>query len=187
VSRYSQEDIINGLRRRDNRILKYIYKHHYTAVLKLILSNSGTEDDAQDIFQEALIVAFKNIRDKEDFELESNFQTYIYSIARLLWLKSLRNKSTEKTMKDNSNYIEFEDPKPFNEEDLRYSVYQRAFAKIPEDCKSIIRMTNDGHSQKEIANELGFKSENYIKKRKHYCKEYLIARIKEDPEFEEGN
>lgn len=184
MSRYSHEEIIDGLRRRDNRILKFIYMHYYPAILKLILSNNGNEDDAKDIFQEALIVAFKNIREKADFKLESNFQTYLYSIARLLWLKSLRNKSEEKELKVNQTFIEFEDPKPFNDEDLRYSVYQKAFNQLPKDCQQIIRMTNDGLPQKEIADKLGFKSDNYIKKRKHYCKEYLIARIKEDPDFQ---
>lgn len=185
MSRYSEEEIIDGLRRRDNRILKYIYKHYYAAIFKLILSNSGTEDDAKDIFQESLIVAFKNIREKNGFTLESSFQTYIYSIARLLWLKSLRNKSNENQLRENQSFIEFEEPKPFNEEDLRYSVYQRAYASIPKDCQEILSMTNEGISQREIARKLGFKSENYIKKRKHYCKEYLIGKIKEDPEFQQ--
>lgn len=186
MSRYSQEEIIDGLRRRDNRILKYIYKQHYAAILNLILTNSGSEDDAKDIFQEALIIAFKNIREKKEFKLESNFQTYIYSIARLLWLKNLRNKSDENTLKEHHPFIEFEEPKPFNEEDIRLAVYQKAFSKIPDDCQQILTMSNEGVSQKDIAEKLGFKSDNYIKKRKHYCKEYLISKIKEDPEFEEG-
>jgi RNA polymerase sigma factor (sigma-70 family) len=186
VSRYSQEEIIDGVRRRDNRILKYIYKHYYTAIFKFILTNSGNEDDAKDIFQETIIVAFHNIRKNKKFKLESSFQTYLYSIARLLWLKSLRNKSNEDQLKENNPFIEFEEPMPFNEEDLRYAAYQRAFSKLPEDCQQIIRMVNDGISQKEIADKLGFKSENYIWKRKHYCKEYLIARVKEDPEYQQN-
>lgn len=187
MSRYSQEEIIDGIRRRDNRILKYIYKHYYTAIFRFIVTNSGNEDDAKDIFQEAIIIAFHNIRKNTKFKLESSFQTYIYSIARLLWLKSLRNKSNEEQLKENNPFIEFEEPKPFNDEDLRYSAYQRAYKNLPLDCQHIIRMMNEGVSQKEIAEKLGFKSENYISKRKHYCKEYLIARIKEDPVFQENN
>ncbi len=184
MNRYSATEIIDGLRRRDNRVLKYVYKAHYPSVVKLVLMNSGTEDDAKDIFQEALIVAFRNIREKADFSLESSFQTYIYSIARLLWLKHLRNsRNQDKNLKENHPYIEFEEPKPFREEDIRYAIYQRAFVKIPPDCQKILKMSVDGIPQKEIADTLGFKSENYIKKRKHFCKEYLIGKIKEDPEF----
>ncbi len=184
MSRFSQEEIIDGLRRRDNRILKYIYKHNYTAIQRLVLSNSGTEEDAKDLFQESLMIAFKNVRKKKKFTLESSFQTYIYSIARLLWLKNLRDKNNEYDLKENQPHLEFEDPLPFNEDDLRYAIYQRAFKELPQDCKDILQMTNDGKSRKEIAEKLGFKSDNYISKRKHYCKEHLINKIKEDPEFD---
>lgn len=187
MSRYSPDEIIDGLRRRDNRVMRYIYKNYYPAVLKLVMTNNGTEEDAKDVFQETLIAVFRNIRKEENFQLKHSFSTYIYSISRLLWLKNLRDsRNSEKNLKENHPYVDFEDPKPFNEEDLRYSAYQRAFGKIPDDCKKILKMTVDGVSQKEIASQLGLKSENYIKKRKHYCKEYLIQKIKEDPDFQEN-
>jgi RNA polymerase sigma factor (sigma-70 family) len=164
-----------------------MYKSYYPAVLKLILGNNGTEDDAKDIFQEALIAAFRNIREKADFSLESNLQTYIYSIARLLWLQHLRNaKISDRIQKENQPFIEFEEPEPFDEKDMRMSLYQKAFALLPEDCQQIMRLTIDGVSQKDIAAAMGLRSENYIAKRKHYCKEFLIARIKEDPEYKPG-
>jgi RNA polymerase sigma factor (sigma-70 family) len=187
VSRFSPEEIVDGLRRRDNRVLRYIYKSYFPAIAKLVLSNSGNEDDAKDIFQEALIVVFRNIREKPDFKLGSNPQTYLYSIARLLWLQQLRNsRNSEKNLKENHPFIDFEDPKPFNDQDLKYSLYQKVYRQLPVDCQHIIKMTNEGKSQKEIAEALGFKSENYIKKRKHYCKEFLIKKIKESPDYQEA-
>lgn len=185
MNRFSEEELIDGIRRRDNRVLSYVYKNFYAAILNLVLTNSGNDEDAKDIFQEAIIVVFRNIRADKNFKLESGFQTYLYSIARLLWLKVLRRRKTsERKLRENHPYIEFEPPRPFRgEEDLRYSLYQRAYQKIPEDCKAIIKMSNEGISQKEIAEKLGFRSENYIKKRKHYCKQYLITKIKEDPDF----
>lgn len=187
MKRFSEEELIDGIRRRDNRVLSYIYKNHYAAILNLILTNSGSEEDAKDIFQEAIIVVFRNIREEPDFKLESGFQTYLYSIARLIWLKSLRNKRRgEEKLRESRPYIDFEPPRPFrSEEDLRYSMYQRAFQQIPEDCKTIIKLSMEGVPQKDIAEKLGFRSENYIKKRKHYCKQYLITRIKQDPDYEE--
>ena len=188
MNRFSEQEIIDGIRRRDNRVLSYIYKSYYSAILNLVLTNSGSEDDAKDIFQETLIVVFKHIREKDDFSLTSRFQTYLYSIARLLWLKAIRvKKADQKNLNESHPYIDFEPPKPFNDQDIRYTMYQRAFVTIPEDCQQILRLTVDGVSQKEIAEKLGFRSENYIKKRKHFCKQYLINKIKEDPEFENRN
>lgn len=185
MSKYSQEELVNGLRRRDSRVLRYIYRQYYPVILNLIVNNSGTEADAQDIFQEVLIVVFNKIKAKEEFHLDSSLKTYIYSVARLLWLKSLRRRNTENNFRETNTYIDFDEPEPFQEKDLRLAMYQRAFMKLPPDCQEILKFTNQGISQKEIAERMGLRSENYIKKRKHYCKEYLINRVKEDPDYEE--
>jgi len=187
VKRLSDEEILAGLRKRDNRILQYIYKNSYTPVKQLILNNAGSETDAEDIFQEALIVVFKKLRDAPDFELEASFSTYIYSIARLLWLKHLRHiKKIEidPLNRDMEDRIEFEEPSPVEDNDLRMAIYQRTLLKIPEDCQKILQLTAQDLSSSEIAEQLGFRSEGYVRKRRHFCKEYLINRIKDDSDYQ---
>lgn len=187
MTRITSEQIIKGIKKRDNSILHFIYKNYYPTILKFILNNNGSTDDAKDIFQEAIIIVFKNIREAKNFTLKCNFETYLYSIARLLWLKHLRNLKGESTVRliENHSFIHFEEPEPFREEDLRLSLYQKAFLTLPSDCKEILKMTIDGFSQKDIVKALGFKSDNYVRKRKHYCKEYLIKKIKEDPNYKD--
>lgn len=187
MTRFTAEQIIQGIRDRDNTILQYIYKKYYSTIQKFILNNSGTVDDAKDIFQESIIVVFKNIRESNNFKLSCNFETYLYSISRLLWLKSLRNLRDDATIRlvENHSFIYFEEPQPFNDEDLKAALFQKAFLSLPADCRKILKMSLDGHPQKEIVKALGLKSENYIRKRKHYCKEFLIKKIKEDPKYKE--
>ena len=38
-------------------------------------------------------------------------------------------------------------------------------------------------SSKEIVKSMGFSSEDYANKRKYQCKQILLKRIKNDPEF----
>jgi len=187
VKRLSDEEIIAGLRKRDNRILQYIYKNSFTPVKQLILHNAGSESDAEDIFQEALIIIFKKLRDHPHFRLEAAFTTYIYSIARLLWLKHLRQiKKIEidPLNRDMEERIEFEEPSPVQDKDLRLAIYQRTLMKIPEDCQKILQLTAQDLSSSEIAEQLGFRSEGYVRKRRHFCKEYLVNKIKEDPDYQ---
>jgi len=187
VKRLSDVEIITGLRKRDNRVLQYIYKNSFTPVRQLIINNAGSENDAEDIFQEALIIIFKKIKEEQDFELTAAFTTYIYSISRLLWLKHLRSiKKIEidPLNRDHEERIEFEEPSPVQDMDLRHAIYQRTLMKIPEDCQKILRLTGQDISSKEIAKQLGFRSENYVRKRRHFCKEYLINQIKEDPDYQ---
>jgi RNA polymerase sigma factor (sigma-70 family) len=187
VKRLSDEEIIAGLRKRDNRVLQYIYKNTFNPVKQLILNNAGSENDAEDIFQEALIIIFKKIKEDQKFELTSAFTTYIYSISRLLWLKHLRNiKKIEidPLNRDHEEKIEFEPPSPVQDKDLRMAIYQRTLLQIPEDCQNILRLTAQDLSSLEIARQLGFRSEGYVRKRRHFCKEYLINKIKEDADYQ---
>ena len=186
MKRLLDEEIISGLRKRDNRVLQYIYKNSFNPVKQLILNNAGSDSDAEDIFQEALIIVFKKLKEKPDFELTSTFNTYIYSISRLLWLKHLRQIrkiDIDPLNRDMEERIEFEEPLPVEDKDLRMAIYQRTLLKIPEDCQKILRLTAQDITSKEIARQLGFRSEGYVRKRRHFCKEYLINKIKEDPDY----
>ena len=187
MKRLSDEEIIAGLRKRDNRVLQYIYKNSFTPVKQLILHNAGSDKDAEDIFQEALIVVFKKLRDDDSFDLNASFSTYLYSIARLLWLKYLRNikkLDIDPLNRDMEERIEFEEPLPVEDKDLRLAIYQRTLLKIPEDCQKILQLTAQDLSSKEIAQQLGFRSEGYVRKRRHFCKDYLVNKIKEDPDYQ---
>ena len=187
MKRLSDKEILAGLRKRDNRILQYIYKNSFNPVKQLVLHNAGSESDAEDIFQEALIVIFQKLRDGQPFSLQSAFSTYLYSIARLLWLKHLREiKKIEidPLNRDMEERIEFEEPLPVQDKDLRMAIYQRTLMKIPEDCQKILQLTGQDLSSSEIAEQLGFRSEGYVRKRRHFCKEYLVSKIKEDADYQ---
>ena len=187
VKRLTEEEIITGLRKRDNRVLQYIYKNSFNAVKQLVVHNAGSDSDAEDIFQEALIIIFKKLRDDDDFKLTANFTTYIYSIARLIWLKHLKQiKKIEidPLNRDMEERIEFEEPLPVEDKDLRMAIYQRTLSQIPEDCQKILRLTAEDVTSREIARRLGFRSEGYVRKRRHFCKEYLVNKIKDDAEYQ---
>lgn len=187
MKRLSDEEILAGLRKRDNRVLQYIYKNSFNPVKQLVLHNAGSESDSEDIFQETLIVIFKKLRDNPSFSLNSAFSTYLYSIARLLWLKHLREIKKidiDPLNRDMEERLEFEEPLPVQDKDLRLAIYQRALKLIPEDCQKILLLTGQDLSSSEIAEQLGFRSEGYVRKRRHFCKEYLINKIKEDADYQ---
>lgn len=184
---FTDEDIILGLRKRDNQVIGFIYKNDFSKISSLITNNNGSDDDSEDVFQEALIVIFKRLRDEPDFELSSTFSTYLYSIARLIWLKKLRDtRKMEVTelKREMEEYIEFEEPPPVADKDLRLAVYQRNLKLIPEDCQKILTLTAQDMAAKDIAEKLGFRSDTYVRKRRHFCKEFLVNRIKEDKEYQ---
>lgn len=188
MKRFSDEDIINGLRKRDNDVILFIYDKNFALVRTMIVQNNGSDDDAEDIFQEAMIIIYKRLRENQSFKLESSFTTYLYSVARLIWLKKLREgRKMEVTglSREMEEYIEFEEPPPVQDKDLRMAVYQRNLKLIPEDCQKILVFTAESVPAKEIAEKLGYRSDGYVRKRRHFCKEFLANCIKADREYQE--
>ena len=57
------EALISGIRNDDERALADLYKIHYPMVSHFILSNSGTVDEAKDIFQETVLIFYEKIKD----------------------------------------------------------------------------------------------------------------------------
>src|SRR5919202_6263448 len=61
-------------------------------VLHFVTTNSGNEDDAKDIYQEALVVLYEKVK-SGSLELHCQLKTYLYSVGRRLWLKQLAQRS----------------------------------------------------------------------------------------------
>lgn len=184
---YSDEQILKGILRHDNLILQYIYKQYYYKINYFIKKNSGNEDDANDVFQEAIIIIYRKLKENDLIFETSSFQGYLFSVCRFLWLKQLHKRKIEK--EKISETIPFqEDLYDENlvmliEKNERYGLYQKHFNTLSSDCQKLLQLFFEKVSLREIANIMGYKGEKYAKKRKFKCKELLISRIKQDAEF----
>ncbi len=184
---YNDEQILKGILRHDNLILQYIYKQYYYKVNYFIKKNQGSEDDANDIFQEAIIVIYRKLKENDLIFEKSSFQGYLYSVCRFLWLKQLEKRRIERD-KINDSLPYQEDLYDDNLVDLvdkneKYGLYQKHFKALSTDCQKLLELFFEKVPLKEIARIMGYKGEKYAKTRKYKCKELLISRIKQDAEY----
>ena len=89
---FTDEAIVEGIKARDNRIIRYVYKEYFPTIKFLITTNSGTDTDAEDVFQDAMIIIYRKVVG-DGLILTSSFKTFLYSICRNLWLQRLDKKS----------------------------------------------------------------------------------------------
>ena len=61
MNHYTDEAILQGLERRDRGVIRYVYKEYYPSIKFLIITNSGNETDAEDVFQDAMVIIFRKI------------------------------------------------------------------------------------------------------------------------------
>ena len=88
---YSDTEMLAGLKSRNEKILKAYYKLFYSGIRHFVLKNSGSEEDARDLFQDVILVLFQKVR-KDSFLLTCSLSTYLFSVSRLLWFKELSKR-----------------------------------------------------------------------------------------------
>lgn len=182
---YTDEAIVEGIKLRDNRVIRFVYKDYFPTIKYLITTNSGTEIDAEDVFQDALVIIYRKVVN-DGLILTSSFKTYLYSICRNLWLQRLDRKTFTSEFLDSDNLEDIQESIQFeftDTESEKYKLFQQHFLKLSDDCQKILRLFLEKTSLKEIADIMGFKSEKYAKTRKFMCKEKLKNRILNDPNF----
>ena len=67
----------------------------------------------------------------------------------------------------------------------KYKLFQKHYQGLGKLCKEILQLYMQKYSNEKIAQMLGNKSPEYIKTKKYKCKEILVKKIKNDPEYKD--
>ena len=169
---------------RDNdEALRYLYGRMFEQVQRYVLQNSGSRPDADDIFQEGLVILFKLIR-QDKFPAGYNVEAYLHSICRNLWLKYLRKYRREVELPDSANDLPVPDAgiAQFLDEDQRAAV-DELFSQLGPDCQKVLNyFYYDRRPMKEIFQLMGYASEQEAKNKKSTCMKRLLALVAEHRE-----
>lgn len=166
-------DVIERISRGDENALDYLYRKYYKMMTSVIIRNNGSEEEAKDIYQDALIVFWQKVVSNQ-LVLTSKISTYLYSICLNLWRKELDRKSrlTNEGQEESAAYFE-DDGKE------RDKIIQECINQLGETCKKILMYYYfDDMSMQDIAEKLGFASIDTAKTKKYKCKKRLDSLIK---------
>lgn len=179
--RVSDKNIIEGIRKHDDKTLNWLYDNYLQMVRNHVMKNSGTEEDVSDVFQDSVIILFKQINDKS-LELTSDLKGYFFGISKNIWNASLRKKrkttGLDPDLPDELVHDESDEP-------MFERIVSRAFHKLKPDNKLVLTLYADGCTYEEIAQKMNLKSEIYARRKKYLSKETLIELVKKDPEYQE--
>jgi RNA polymerase sigma factor (sigma-70 family) len=180
---FSTDEIITGIAGRKNNVIKYVYKTCYDSVRKLILMNKGNDEDVRDVFQEALFTIYQKITFQK-FQIQSSFNTYLYSVCKFLWIRELSKKKDYEEITD-----EFPDLNIAGSLNQQYEltgskIFSKHFNELCEDCQKVLSMYFRNISMEEICNIMGYKNIQIAKDKKYRCKKNLLTRIYNDPEYQ---
>ncbi|MCA0396024.1 MAG: sigma-70 family RNA polymerase sigma factor [Bacteroidetes bacterium] len=180
----AERDLLTGLGKKDTTATETIYRRHYSMVQSMVLAGNGSIDDARDVFQETMLVLYDKVRNP-GFELTCLLKTYIYSVARRLWLK--RRQLSQKTvpaLEDIEETVSVEEDVDATENaESAFLIMDKAMAGLGEPCRSLLTAFYlEKRSMSEIAGNFGYTNAENAKNQKYKCltrlKKLFFARYK---------
>lgn len=176
------EEIIDNLKVENNKAFKLLYKEYFGMVNRFVTNNSGQSSDAEDIFQDTMLVLVKKLR-QDDFQLTASIKTYIMAIAKNLWFKRIRTTSRQVEFTENyNNEFSEEIDNAIEQEKSYWDKLQNYMNRITEHCKSLIHgMFFKEKTIEQIQKEYGYATKHNAQNQKHKCIEQ-IRKIKDQEE-----
>jgi RNA polymerase sigma factor (sigma-70 family) len=159
----------------DKEIIEYLRNNRYqkavnglydvlSSVKKHIHSNSGTTDDAKDIFQDALVVLYKNVQ-SQSFTLTVPLKTYLLAIVKNLWLQELRRRNKIPVISEQADL-----PDLVLNDDKNFDIAKAAFNLLGEKCRQLLILFYfKKKTYRELASFLAFGDERTAKNQKYRC------------------
>jgi RNA polymerase sigma factor (sigma-70 family) len=172
--------VVEALKRNDTKTLNRLYSNNYWKIESLVLKNNGTKAHAKDIFQEAFLAVWLNVKQGQFKPLnESSINAYLYTVAKNKWMDVLRSKGYRKTIVESrmSHFeIKDEEDQGINDKilkDKQLGHVMMAFKSLGEACRVLLRKFYfEKKSMKNIADDLQLDAAS-TRNKKYRCMQKL--------------
>lgn len=171
-----QQDMLADLREPNIEVpVRQLYENYFEGVVAQVCMNGGQRDDGADIFQEAVLVLIDKVKTGQ-FRGDSSIKTFLFAIARNLWLHELRTRSRRNNREViyTNNEDKIKEPEmPFFEAD-NLAVLQKLLEQVGEPCQRILTgFYYEDKSMKEMLSEFNYENEQVLRNRKSRCMKKL--------------
>jgi RNA polymerase sigma factor (sigma-70 family) len=167
-----------------NEAIRHLYRTQFSITTAYIKQNNGNEEDAEDIFQE-LILVFIELVKKDKFRGESSISTFLYALTRNIWLNELKKRGRSK-LRDET----FEKGKETINTDISHYIASREIKtqlaqlveSLGETCKKILlAFYFENLAIREILKTLDYENEQVVRNKKYKCLKQLEQMIAAQP------
>lgn len=137
----TNQEIFEGIARRDNRTFLYLYKEYQAQIQRMVEKNSGNAEDALDIFQEGIIALWTNIQQGK-FQLRDNakISSYLFALCKNLWISKLRKRKDFKSLEESNDLSDQEDTEMLLAQHEKISELEKHFRQLGESCRKLLSL-----------------------------------------------
>lgn len=167
-----------------NQAIRSIYEQYADKIGAYIRKNSGTRQDAEDIFQET-VVSFIEIVKKDKFREQATIGTFLMSIARNLWMNELKKRSRtgfrEELFQNSREELENDISSLLVDREMKQQ-FRHVLGMLGENCKKILMLFYYNNlSMKEIVMHVPYENEQVVRNKKHKCLQQLSDMMRNNP------
>ncbi len=184
LRRLTDEKYLAGLLDRQAPVVEEIYDAYFTGVSMYVEQRGGSREDAEDVFQDALVVVYRQLKSGR-LHLTSSFHTYLFGVAKKIWLNKQQRRGNQFAFADINEVTLAADATEIFEQTEQYRLYRAKFKLLGHKCQELLRYFLAGVSMREIARKMGYRSEGFVKKKKFKCKQKLVDLVRKDPAYRE--
>ncbi|GAL84384.1 DNA-directed RNA polymerase specialized sigma subunit [Sporocytophaga myxococcoides] len=180
----SEEQIPDLIRNgKDKEVIPHLYKKVFPLVENYIRKNSGRKEDASDVFQDCLLLFYKQVI-KNTFDPKYKVYGYLYRISINLWINKIKKEQRIQYLETVGDEAFEEEPSPWDrpQERTDENVIKSLFSGIGEKCVELL--TNTVYYNllmEDIMIRMGFSSIDAVKMQQKRCKQKLIKEIENNP------
>lgn len=178
-TRYQEQ--LDAVRTGDDKTLQQLYRDNYRYVEKFVIDNSGTAEQAKDIFQEAFLSMWRNVQAEKFVVKEGgSLSAYLQRIAKNKWLDYLRSAAYRKTVLLEAEIVEsIAVEEVVNENELAgIKQVREQFELLGDNCRELLtRFYYRGESLRSVAQVFGWTGDT-AKNNKYRCIERLRKLLK---------
>jgi RNA polymerase sigma factor (sigma-70 family) len=186
ITTHIDQHLIDGLAQNNATIINSIYKKYGPKIYNWIQQNSGDRDQAQDIFQEALIDIYRKVQDGA-FTLTCPFDAFLFVIVRNKWFSFLKNNknkvviNTEEVLYNITADVT-QDTERIMQYENQHILLQQKLEELQDGCKELLKLSWGGLCMEDVAEKLNI-TYAYVRKKKSLCMAKLIESIKSSSDF----
>ena len=186
IRNFPDAELVANIRsgQRMDEMVKAIYRNYFESLAWYIMNNSGSRQDAEDVFQE-VVVNFITLVQKDKFRGESTVKTFLFSLNRHTWLNELKRRN--RALAREEKYEKMQDK---TELDSSHHIADREgkaevislVSKLGETCRKILTLFYyENLSMKEILETMEYENEQVVRNKKYKCLKQLEQMLNANP------
>lgn len=168
-----ETDLKERLKVNDAAAFEKLYDDSFPLIAAYVQQNSGSEQDAEDTFQEAMIVLVQHLKNP-GFVLTSSPGTYLYSVARNHWLKRLRDNKRPTPYEEELHGDLLHEVPASTQFPSQQGVIDRLLTKITNHCRHLlVNIFLENEPMERLMKRMGWKNKHTAANQKYKCLEQV--------------